>query len=93
MKSKNNEICQYLKISYTEVVVKMSGVCTFYHAWCLETQTSLYKFYRVIKEANRFVGKVMFRLEFEFKTFSTLHIQHLALHVKIWHTFAFVFYI
>jgi hypothetical protein len=51
--------------------------------------------YRVIKEAARFVGKMIFKLEFKFKFkfFSTLRIQHVALHVKTRHIFASVCYI
>jgi hypothetical protein len=36
-----------------------------------------------MKEAARFVSRVTFQLEFEFKKFYTLHIQHLVLHVKV----------
>jgi hypothetical protein len=46
-----------------------------------------------MKEVARFVGKVMFKLEFEFKIFSNLHIQLVVLDIKIWHIFAFVYYI
>ena len=57
---------------------------------CLETETSPKKFNRVKKEAARFVVKVMFKLEFEFKTFSTLHIQYVVFYVKFWLFFVFI---
>jgi hypothetical protein len=45
-----------------------------------------------MKEAARFVGKLTFKLEFEF-IFSTLHIQYVVLHVILRHVFEFVWYI
>jgi hypothetical protein len=73
MKSKNYEICQYLTISYVEAVVKkMSQFRTFCHPWCLEIETSSKKLHRVKKDD--FAGKLTFKLEFDFKTFSTIQI-------------------
>jgi hypothetical protein len=40
--SKNYKICQYLMISYVEVVVK-NWVSQFYHVQCLQTKTSTKK--------------------------------------------------
>jgi hypothetical protein len=45
-------------------------------------ETTLKKFPRVMKETARFVGKVMFKLEFYFN-FSSLHIHHIVLNLKI----------
>jgi hypothetical protein len=60
-------------ISYIKVVVKkLSEFHTFGHVQCLETETSSKKFHKVKKKVVRFVVKVTFKLEFEFKTFSTL---------------------
>jgi hypothetical protein len=66
---------------------KLSGLRIFCHARCLQTQTSLKKFPRVMKEAARFVGKVMFNLKFEFNFFSTPHIQYVISYVKFWLNF------
>ena len=37
--------------------------------------------------------KVIENFSSHLKTFSTLHIQHVILHVKIWYIFIFIFYI
>jgi hypothetical protein len=41
----------------------------------------------------RFRVNVTDEFEFDFKSFSTLDIQHVVLHVKIWYIFVFVCYI
>jgi hypothetical protein len=68
MKSKNHKICQYLMISYTKAMIKKLNVYhTFCHVHCLQTETSPKKFHKFKKKAVRFVGKVKYKLEFEFK--------------------------
>jgi hypothetical protein len=77
MKSENYEIFQYPIISFVEIVVK-----------------KLSEFHTVKMDAVRYAGKITFKLlEFEFKTFFTIHIQHVVLHVKIWYNFIFICYI
>ena len=47
-------------------------------------ETSLEKTRRFEKDAVKFGVKVMVEFEFDFESFSTLNIQHVVLHVKIW---------
>ena len=47
-------------------------------------ETSLEKTRRFEKDAVKFGVKVTVKFEFDFESFFTLHIQHVALHVKIW---------
>jgi len=56
-------------------------------------ETSPEKIRRFEKDAVRFGVKVTVEFEFDFESFSTLHIQHLVLHIKIWYIFVFIFYI
>jgi len=56
-------------------------------------ETSPEKIRRFEKDAVRFGVKVTVEFEFDFKSFSTLHIQHVVLHIKIWYIFVFIFYI
>jgi hypothetical protein len=51
------------------VVKQLSEFRTFFQARCLETEISPKKFPRVMKEADRPVGKVTFKLEFEIYIF------------------------
>jgi hypothetical protein len=51
------------------------------------------KFHINEKDAVRFGVKVTVKFEFDFESFSTLHIQHVVSHVKIWFNFLFVSYI
>jgi hypothetical protein len=53
-------------ISYTEAVVKKVNV---FRIFCHTNRTSLKKFHTVKKKMTRFVGKVMFKLEFDSKNF------------------------
>jgi hypothetical protein len=46
---------------------KLNVFCTYCHVHCLQTQTSLKKFHEIKKEADKFIGKLTFKLEFEFK--------------------------
>ena len=48
---------------------------------------------RFEKDAVKFGVKVTVEFEFDFEIFSTLHIQHVVLHVKIWIFFVFICYI
>jgi hypothetical protein len=66
MKSENYETCKYIMISYTEAVVKKVNV---FRIFCHTNRTSLKKFHTVKKKMTRFVGKVMFKLEFDSKNF------------------------
>ena len=50
-------------------------------------ETSLEKTRRFEKDAVKFGVKVTVEFEFDFESFSTLHIQHVVLHVKIWNFF------
>ena len=56
-------------------------------------KTSPKKNQRVEKDGVRFGVKVTVEFEFDFESFSTLHIQHVVLHVKIWFIFVFICYI
>jgi len=56
-------------------------------------ETSPEKIRRFEKDAVRFGVKVTVEFEFDFESFSTLHIQHVVLHIKIWYIFVFIFYI
>jgi hypothetical protein len=47
----------------------LSEFLIFCHAGCLEIEISLKTFHRVMKQVAMFVGKVTFKLEFEFKIF------------------------
>jgi hypothetical protein len=59
----------------------------------LRNRTTSKKFRRVMKEAAMFARKVKFKFEFEFKTFSTFHTQHVVSYVITWHNFIFMCYI
>ena len=93
MKPENYEICQYLIISYVEAVVKNWVGFVIFHIQCLQMETSPEKIRRFEKDAVRFGVKVTVEFEFDFESFSTLHIQHVVLHIKIWYIFVFIFYI
>ena len=56
-------------------------------------ETSLEKTRRFEKDAVKFRVKVTVEFEFDFESFSTLHIQHVVLYVKIWIFFVFICYI
>ena len=56
-------------------------------------ETSPEKIRRFEKDAVRFGVKVTVEFEFDFESFSTLHIQHVVLHIKIWYIFVFICYI
>ena len=56
-------------------------------------ETSPEKIRRFEKDAVRFGVKVTVEFEFDFEIFSTLHIQYVVLHIKIWYIFVFIFYI
>ena len=56
-------------------------------------ETSPEKIRRFEKDAVRFGVKVTVEFEFDFESFSTLHIQHVVLYIKIWYIFVFIFYI
>jgi len=56
-------------------------------------ETSPEKIRRFEKDAVRFGVKVTVEFEFDFESFSTLHIRHVVLHIKIWYIFVFIFYI
>ena len=56
-------------------------------------ETSLEKTRRFEKDAVKFGVKVTVEFEFDFESFSTLYIQHVVLHVKIWNFFVFICYI
>jgi competence transcription factor ComK len=47
----------------------MIAICTFCHVHCLQIETSPKKFLKVKKEAVKFVGKMTFKLKFEFNSF------------------------
>ena len=47
-------------------------------------ETSLEKTWRFENDAVKFGVKVTVEFEFDLESFSTLHIQHVVLHVKIW---------
>ena len=56
-------------------------------------ETSPEKIQRFEKDAVRFGVKATVEFEFDFESFSTLHIQHVVLHIKIWYIFVFICYI
>ena len=56
-------------------------------------ETSPEKIRRFEKDAVRFGVKVTVEFEFDIESFSTLHIQHVELHIKIWYIFVFICYI
>ena len=56
-------------------------------------ETSPEKIQRFEKDAVRFGVKVTVEFEIDFESFSTLHIQYVVLHIKIWYIFVFIFYI
>jgi hypothetical protein len=62
----------------------MSEFQKFCHVQCLQMEISLKKFHRVQKYMAKFVGEMMFELEFDFKTFSIANIQYRLFCVNFW---------
>ena len=56
-------------------------------------ETSLEKTRRFEKDAVKFGVKVTVEFEFDFESFSTLHIQHVVLHVKLDFLYLFTIFI
>jgi hypothetical protein len=68
---------RFVNISYVETVIKtIEWISQFCHVRCLQMETSLKKFHRVKKYVIRFVGKMMFKLEFGLRAFSIGNKHH-----------------
>ena len=93
MKSENYEICQYLVISYVEAVVKNWVGFIIFLRTMLTNENISEEEWESWEGWIRFGVKVTVEFEFDFESFSTLHIQHVVLHVKIWYNFVFICYI
>jgi hypothetical protein len=61
---------------------EIEWVSQIFYMWCLQTETFPKKNQRVEKDAVRFGVKMTVEFEFDYEMFSTIHIEHVVLHVK-----------